>query len=402
LLVVLFLVGCGGSRTGVVMYVGHVAPLTGPEREVGQSDLRGIQLAVQQANNDEEESGVQINVLHADARPTDVSFAAEALRLAQINQVAALLGGRTAEQVSGLDQAQVPVVAPAGYGGPSIHSWVYLTGITPGRKGKVLAQAALQKLAPPGSPSGVIGLLGASTAGGGAGQAAVGVASAKLLPPGKVFVLVDRRHDENAVAAEAFAKEWAAKAPSAQPAAIARPQTAHYRTDKELDELVPRLQAEQPAAIFLAGAAEAVGHVRRAWKGPAGPILFAGPEGSQKELLANPATADNLFLVTAWVPGADTTANQDFRKRYRAEFKNEEPDVHAALAYDNTRLLIVALRECNKTFTSRTILGKLGEVSNFPGLTGKVSFAGERVLQRPAFIVQLRSGQPVLIQRDGP
>src|SRR5262249_411499 len=130
LVVILPLAGCGSGRSPAPLIVGQVAPLTGPEKAAGESALRGLRLALPEGNRDGSEGvGAPVLVLHADARPTRISFEAEALRLVQVNQAAALLGGWTADQLRGLDQSTVPVVSPGGFAGRKTGPNLFLTGL---------------------------------------------------------------------------------------------------------------------------------------------------------------------------------------------------------------------------------------------------------------------------------
>src|SRR5262245_24786782 len=81
--------GCGGRRTPEPGWVGHVAPLSGPERGRGESARRGILLAVEEANS-ASEGGRPLAVRHADGAR---DARAETVRLLAVNRVAALLAG---------------------------------------------------------------------------------------------------------------------------------------------------------------------------------------------------------------------------------------------------------------------------------------------------------------------
>src|SRR5207249_718497 len=80
-LLAMILCGFGCDRRGDPHYLGHIAALTGPQRERGQQAMRGVQLAVEEINADSEQlvAGRKITVLHADGRGEPETSAAQAL-----------------------------------------------------------------------------------------------------------------------------------------------------------------------------------------------------------------------------------------------------------------------------------------------------------------------------------
>src|SRR3954464_6546514 len=95
LLLAAVLCGSGCDRRGEPHYLGHIAALTGPQRERGQQAMRGVQLAVEEIDADSEQwvAGRTIAVLHADGPGEPERPPAQALRLATVNHVEALIGG---------------------------------------------------------------------------------------------------------------------------------------------------------------------------------------------------------------------------------------------------------------------------------------------------------------------
>jgi branched-chain amino acid transport system substrate-binding protein len=400
LVLIPLVLGCGSRGQAPAVYIGHVAPLTGADKSSGQHALNGIRLAVKEFNAEETDgSGITVKVLHVDARPTQEAFEAEAIRLSQINQVVALLGGRTPEEIGGLDQAPVPVVAPGGFYPKKSYSSVMLTGLTPAQKGKALARTAFKDLSRPSRAVSAAAVVGVAAPSAGVGGTVTGAALAagNLSPAANMVVIVDQRRDEYAVAAEAFVKECASQAGTPRPTLT----RWHYRNDKELDELSARLQGARPAAILLAGDVVAVLKLRRHTQTAAVPILFAGPELSPRELLSGGPLAGDVFLATAWTTHVATPASREFVESYQAAFK-EEPDIHAAQAYDDARLLFEALRQSEPNTTPMYILDKLKRLTDVATLVGKVSFGADHSLRRPAWVVRLHGSGSVLIRRYEP
>jgi branched-chain amino acid transport system substrate-binding protein len=350
--------------------VGHVSSLKGPEREAGERASRGIRLAVKQINKDASEIlGRPVEVRHTDTRGEPDAFESEAVRLVNVNKAVALLGGQSAQEVKLLDKAHVPVLSPSGFRTRAFSDMVFLTGLSPSDQGRALAQFAAQ-----------------------------------LGPEGPTLViLADQQREEALELAEVFAREFPAavskKDDKLKAADIVR---WLFGKDTKLSDLVRRVKQEHPRAnLLLAGEVASLNELRKELPEAGKVILFGGPEGSLKALQEQPASKTKLFLCTAFPPEVEAPLGKEFVQKYRAEF-GEEPDVHAALAYDDTRMLYEALRRSEKTFSSARIKDELAGLKDFAGVTGPLNFRKDHTIRRPAFIVRLEDGQVKTVTRIEP
>src|SRR5262249_29431687 len=83
--------GCNKSAAPVPVLVGHVATLSGNNKDAGEQASRGIRLAVQEQNAEAKEKEWRpLRVIHADAQGRLDAFQGEAVRLVTINKVAGL------------------------------------------------------------------------------------------------------------------------------------------------------------------------------------------------------------------------------------------------------------------------------------------------------------------------
>jgi branched-chain amino acid transport system substrate-binding protein len=143
--------------------------------------------------------------------------------------------------------------------------------------------------------------------------------------------------------------------------------------------------------VLVAGTVADARELRRKVNAKGPVLLFGGEDGSAKAFKQARAHGA-IYLATAFVADADTPKAQEFVKKYCEHFA-EEPDVHAALAYDNARLLIKAVRDSQGNLTSAQLREKLAGLKDFPGLTGPLTFDEDRQLRRPAFVVRVENGQ---------
>lgn len=386
------LAGCSDNTAAPPIMIGHVTTLHGADKPRGESSMRGIQLALQQWNK---ESPLEqpVIILHADAANSKAGYEAEAVRLARINNALALLGGRTVAQVAGLEHAAVPVLSPCGTHTVSMSTRVYLTGLAPTCQGQMLARFALQRWQQmPCQPRAIGKAIGsASLPSVGPVAAAADLAGQKTALP-RLVVLLDERRDEFTAAADAFVQEFTTQhsSPSKGGSLI----FWRYQDEKELEARLERLPAEEPAAVLLAGDTEAVWRLRSHKELAHLPILFAGEVGSDSVLAASRLTKDNIYLVTPWTADVETAQNKAFVQAFQKEFQRL-PDVHAALAYDNARLLLAALSSRPESVSSAALQEYWNNLKDFPGLTGPMSLSAHHTLQRPAFLVHLRQGELV-------
>src|SRR5205807_2430499 len=133
--------------------------------------------------------------------------------------------------------------------------------------------------------------------------------------------------------AEGFAQVLAAKGPAPTP--------WRYASDADLGALLPRVQAQQPGAILVAGEVEAVRRLRVTL--PAVPIFFGGADGLEA-LQRHPETQSGVYLAVPFVADAEAPRARAFVKQYQAVLR-EEPTVAAALAYESAAILFAALRQ---------------------------------------------------------
>jgi branched-chain amino acid transport system substrate-binding protein len=358
--------GCGSSSTPPAVHFGHVAALSGSDKPAGDQAVRGIRLAVEEANADKD-APFRAIVHHTDTRGKLEAFEAEAVRLVTINKAVAVYGGTTADEVLRLERGRSPLVTPFGLRTSGMGEQVFSTGLAPGHQAALLARYA-----------------------------------AVHLEVRRLAIVVDERGEEYLLVADQSGRAFTEAVVKKDGKSEAAPLSLRFGKDAKFEELAQRLEEHKPQAIVLAMAPTDLAHLVRHLKEPRAKLLFAGPAGSLAVLQAVPE-ADGLYLTTAYVSDADTPLNQAFVKKFREAY-SEAPDVHAALAYDGMRLLLEAQRRSKGI---EPVRGELAKIKDFPGLTSALSFGDDQRLRRPAFLVRLekragRSAQPITLKRFEP
>ncbi len=360
----LFLAGCSPRAAPEPVWVGQVAPLSGPNRVAGEHARQGIDLAVDEANADGKGiNGHPVQVRHADSRGEPQTAQEQAGRLVTVNRVSALLGGTTTPELEsigrGLQAYDTPVVSPATLPPSFGNENVFSTAVPPGYQGEVLARFAVD------------------------------------LKPASIAAISDSKSAAATALAAAFVRE-AAKGGGA------RPEEWTYGGEADFTDLAARAKKAQPKAILLAGAPRDLLKLRPKLQeaDPQAALLLGAEEGSLTTLAEDRTTPGAAYLASAFVLEGLTPAGQEVARKYHERF-GQDLDVHAALAYDDARILFEALRP-TKGNGGAALRKELLGLDNFDSLTGPLAFTAERAARRPVFVLRLEGGKAKLARRFDP
>src|SRR5438128_9136266 len=112
-----FLPGCKGSSNPEPIYIGHLAPCTGPDTEIGEHAKQAIALAVDKVNTDGGIAGRPVRVIHPSFPDNLNELVPVTVRLITVNHIVALLGGTNGNQAERIGRAaqpyEVALVTPA-------------------------------------------------------------------------------------------------------------------------------------------------------------------------------------------------------------------------------------------------------------------------------------------------
>ncbi len=361
LLASLLLAGCSHSPPAEPIVIGHLAPLSGPDKLIGEHARQGIILAVEEINADGEKiNGRRVEVHHADDRGTAAGD--EAVRLIAVTRAIALLGGVTSERAEQIARASqpygVPLVTPSPLPAPLAAETAFSTCPPPAHQGKVLGRF-----------------------------------TADELKVKHVAVLLDARSGLCAGVTDAFGREFNADGER-------QADQFRYESDAGLADLAARAAKAKPDAVLIATRVADFVKLREglAKAEVKGPMLFGGEESAWPALLAEADAGRGVYAVTTFAADGLTRHGQEFAKKYRERFQ-EAPDLPAAAAYDGARLLFEAMRRA-KSSEPEPVRKAILELANFDSLTGPLTIDREdHGARRPVFVVQQQEGQPKLVKR---
>jgi branched-chain amino acid transport system substrate-binding protein len=341
----LFGIGCASRKPPEPIWIGHVAPLTGPDRRAGQQARQGILLAVEEARAaDLTVAGRPVAVRHADDRGELEAARAETVRLLAVNKVAALIAGpagRTAALLQAARPYATPVVVPAEVVGPLSGEPVLVLGAPPATRGKALAEHALRSL------------------------------QAK-----RAAILHDEKSAVCGAVVDAFTGQWPARG------------VTHFSVEQAAPDLVKSIVAGKPDVVVLAVESRELGRWLRRLRaeGWRGPILHGGEDVGTDALRREAPLGPDLRLVTVCDREGLTEEGKAFAKRYEERFR-EPPELAAVQAHDAARLLFDVLREADSAQAQR-VREAVKARTTFESLLGPVSWH-ERQPRRRLFVVRL-------------
>src|SRR5262249_4732716 len=256
--------GCGKKAPPPVV-LGHVATLSGPDKQAGEQARRGIHLAVQELNAPAGEGDRPLQVRHPDTQGKLDNFEGEAVRLVSVNKAVALFGGTKVDEVMKMQQSRVPILTPLGQRTEGMGDLVFCMGLSPAFQGKVLARFAAEQVA-------------------------------------RVAVLVDERREGATLLAEEFAREFKAKADAKKGGG--RPTLRRFGKDTSFAELARQIDTDKAPAVLFAGTPQDLLTFRKALKASDVKLFFGGDDGSAR-VLTEEGGLDGLVLVSAWAPDLD-------------------------------------------------------------------------------------------------
>lgn len=356
--------GCHRKSAPEIISIGHVASFRGPDKLSGDHAKQGIDLALEEAQGtDGTINDRRVEVIHVEESGT--------ARLAFINKVLALLGGTDSVQlgtIAGVARSyETPLIASGGFA-EHVSDYVFHTGLSPSRQAETLAEYAKNLEKP------AINRMAALTDGieRGPGSILAEKFTKEFLKKNNYSLVGEWTYRERRPSASGSVDEWL------------------FKSADDLKEVVNQIRTRKPNGVFLAGSASDLLRLRKAGLDEQLPVFFAGDEGSDR-VFQSAASSQPVFLVSAFALNEDTK-QKEFATDYEKRF-HEPPDAHAALAYDNMRILIEMLRRPGPPKGSK-LKEAIEELRDFHTVTGEISFSKQNHWpNRPAFVVRVQDGQ---------
>lgn len=333
--------GADAAKAEVVVRIGHVAPLTGPQSHLGKDNENGARLAVDDANAKGMVIGgskVRFELLGEDdqADPKQGTLVAQKLVDARVNGVVGHLNsGSTIPASKIYADAGLPQVSPSATN-PKYTQQGFKTAFrvmaNDIQQGKVLGAYAVQKLG------------------------------------AKTIAIIDDR--------TAYGQGVADEVDKAVKANGGKVVTREFTTDKATDfaAILTKVKSTQPDVLFYGGMDAQAGPMAKQMRtlGLSSKLLMAdGGCTTEFHKLAGDA-ADGTYCSLPGVPLDKMPGGADFKNRYKAKY-NTDIQLYAPYAYDAAGVMIDAMKRADSVDGAK-YLPQLAKTDGYPGVTAKIQF----------------------------
>ena len=339
--------------------IGEFACLTGKDATFGQSQHKGIVLALEEINAAGGVLGRPIEVISEDNQSKAGESATVAKKLLSRDKVVAILGevtsGRSLEVAPLAQGAKIPMIATGATNAKVTQTgnYVFRVCFIDDFQGTVMAKFALTDL----KAKKVATLTSVSSA------YSVGLAKVfkETFVAGGGTVVAEQKFNEG---------------------------------DKDFRAQLTAIKAAGVDAVFVPGYyTEAALVARQARSLGLTMPLFGGDGWESEKLLEIGGDALNgTFYSTHFTPENKDPAVTAFVAKFKARWNNETPDAYAALGYDALQVLVDAIRRTGGTEGPK-LREAIAATRNFSGASGVTTLDKDRNASKPATIITIKDGK---------
>jgi len=342
-LVSAWLFGCSKKETatsGVVIKIGNVSPLTGPDSYLGKDNENGARLAVEEINR----QGLTINgkaitlELLGEDDAGDPKLGTQVAQKLVDSKVVAVVGhlnsGVTIPASKIYSEAGIVQISPSSTN-PEYTKQGYKTAYrmvgTDAQQGPVLAKFAIETL------------------------------------KGKSIAIVDDATQYGKGLADEFEK----KIISSGSKIVIHEATNNKATD--FKAILTNIKAKNPDIILFGGMAATGGPFAKQAKELGIKAKIIGGDGICSPTLYELAgdAVENIVCSTVGVPKESLNNSANFLKNYQERFKTEV-QIYAPMAYDAVMIIVDAMKRSNSTNAADIL--KAIPTTNYAGLSGQITF----------------------------
>jgi branched-chain amino acid transport system substrate-binding protein len=360
LLPFLLLALCASAlRAADPIKIGEFACLTGKDATFGQSQHKGILLALEEINAAGGVLGRPLEVVTEDNQSKPGESATIAKKLLSRDKVIAILGevtsGRSLEVAPLAQREKIPMIA-TGATNPRVTQtgdYVFRVCFIDDFQGTVMAKFALNEL----KAKKVATLTSVSS------PYSVGLAKyfKETFTAGGGTIVAEQKFNEG---------------------------------DKDFRAQLTAIKASGADAVFVPGYYTEAALVARQARGLGLNLPLFGGDGweSEKLLEIGGAALNGTFYSTHFTPENKEPKVAEFVRKYRGRWNNETPDAYSALGYDALYILVDAIKRAGGT-ESKKLRDAIAATKAFAGASGVTTIDKDRNASKPATIIAVVDGK---------
>lgn len=359
--------GCQKNAADDTVKLGAVLELTGGTASFGQSDSRGIALALEEINANGGVLGKKLVIIEEDnkSEPAEAANAMKKL-IAQdkVTAIIACVASSNALAAAPIAQAAgIPLISPAATN-PKVTAtgdYIFRVCFIDPFQGVVGAKFATEDL------------------------------KAK-----KAAVITDITSDYSKGLAQCFKESFIA----AGGKIVA--EESYAQKDTDFNAQLTKIKSAAPDIIYIPGYYTEVGMIAKQARQQGIEIPLLGGDGWDSPKLAEIAgNAINGSYLTNHYSSEDKDARiQDFVKKYKAKY-NESPDTFAALGYDAAIVIADAIKRAGSTDTQK-VRDALAATKDFPAVTANITIDKNRDATKAAVILEMQNGKQHFVKKVNP
>jgi branched-chain amino acid transport system substrate-binding protein len=350
-----------------VIKIGEVDPLTGGVSQFGIGCHQGYVLAFEQINREGGILGQKIELVTEDDQSKPGQSATAVRKLITQDKVVAILGDATSSatlESAPIAQAdKIPMITPTATNPriTEVGDFIFRVCFLDEFQGRVLARFAREKL-----------------------------------KAQKIFTLTDVKQDYSVDLLKFFKDEFTKLGGT-----IVGEQS--YATgDSDFRAQLTPIRTAKPDAVYVPGYYQEVALIVKQGRQIGLTMPFIGCDGwANQALLAIGGKAiDGCFFTNHFSPDDQAPIVKNFVAKYQEKY-GALPDTFSALGYDAARLLSDAIQRAGSA-NSQALRDALAKTSEFPGVTGQISFDANRNASKPGLIVTIKEGKFEIAEKITP
>lgn len=352
-----------GDDKGETIKVGVNLELSGGVASYGQSILEGVELAVEEINQDGID-GKEIELVKVDNKSEASEATNGALKLISQDQVSAIIGaatsGNTTAQIEIAQQNKIPLITPTGTSPDltvkdgKVNDYIFRTCFIDPFQGTVAANFASNDV--------------------------------KVV---NAAIYFDSASDYSKGLADAFAKQFEANGGKI----VAK--EAFMAKDTDFRATLTRLKSANPDFIFVPAYYEEVGLIVKQAREAGLNVPFMGGDGWDSPKLLDIAGKDalnNTFITNHYSSGDPSEKIQGFVKAFGEKYSGKSPDAFNALGYDTAYYLADAIKRAGSG-DSEKIRDALAETKDLDLVSGSFTLDENHNPVKSATILEYVNGE---------
>ncbi|HHV17776.1 MAG TPA: ABC transporter substrate-binding protein [Thermoanaerobacterales bacterium] len=344
------------AKTEEAIKIGTIGPLTGDVATYGISTKNGVEIAVDQFNENGGIDGRKIVLISEDTRGDQTEAANAASKLVDMDKVAAIVGGViSAETLTGgpiADDAKIVMISSSSTakGVPEIGDYVFRNCLSDEVQAIQLAEYAVEEL----------GL--------------------------EKFAIMFTNNDYGLSLKEAFEEK------ARELAEVVGVET-YNDGEKDFRAQLTKLKGANPDALYIAGYYTEAAKIAQQAKDQGLDVKFLGADGFYSPVLVELGgeAVEGAVFTAGFFTDDPSEKAQSFVKAYMEKF-NAEPDMFAAQAYDAAMILLTALKNANGV-GGEAHQKEMLKIKDFPGITGNTSFTPLGDAVKDIIILKVENGK---------